>query len=144
MLFSIVVSGVLAIVIGLFTALVAYMVSSYGNDIFYLVSYITIILWMVIFTVVLMGVRFKVKTIAAVFHNIALAFFVPWLLLIIATISMHQSDYCNTDFTNVTDDCDTLFEQLGIWTSYILFAMGLLFMLMYARLIIKWRAQPDV
>lgn len=86
------------------------------------------------------------KKIQAVFINISIAGFIPYILLIIAIISMHQKNYYKAKLGSLyytKTPPPVLIEQLGMDLSTYLLIAGFLFMFLYTTVLKKWKAMPE-
>lgn len=145
LLFSIIVTGILALIIGLSTALFAYISGLNDNSMGYFASYFTLAIGTIILIIpILYAEKFK-KIIVAICINISLVSFISYVFLIISTIALHQSDACQSnygiDFSN--DNCFNLLGSLGIYWSYVLFFVNLIFLYFYFRIVKKWKSLPE-
>lgn len=149
LLFSIISTGLLTIFVSLIFAFYAF-VMKYSSDKEYFMSYFTLIIGIIILTLGLFYSTKIRKKISAIFINITLAGFVPFVLLIIAIISMHQSDACGGYNRYITYDgvehkepCFILIESIGLHMSSVLFIIGLVFIYFYSKTILNWKAMPE-
>ncbi|PPK96610.1 hypothetical protein LY01_00433 [Nonlabens xylanidelens] len=144
LLFSIVASVLLVILIGLIAAFFGFVVD-YSSMIQYFVMYFTLILGTLILTVAFLGLSKVNKLIGSIFMNITIVGFVPYIFLILIIIDTHQNDWCDYHYEqyNTVDPCLTIMDYLDIYWSYALLAAGVLFIFLYCKNILKWRAQPD-
>jgi ABC-type multidrug transport system fused ATPase/permease subunit len=86
------------------------------------------------------------KKILAVFINISIAGFIPYTLLIIGIISMHQRNYYKAKLGALyykQTPPPVLIEQLGMDLSTYLLIAGFLFMLLYVSVVKRWKALPE-
>ncbi len=144
-IFTIISIGVLSIFIGLLAAIFDY-TTRYNNDTSkYFISYLTLFIGIIVFLIPLFFSKKLKKVIVAVCLNISVLSFISLVFLIIGIISMHQDDYCRgiRYFENSYKECPTLISSLGIYWSYILFAINLLFIFLYSNTIKKWKALPE-
>ena len=145
-LFTIVSSIILTIFVSLVTAAVAYTTRHNSIDIEYFISYF---IWIIGTILLVLGIFFITrikKQIAAIILNICLIGITPYLGLILAIITMHQSDRCRDLYPKYSEReeyCHTLFDYLGIWSSYIIFVLGLIFIYLFCKNILKWRSTPE-
>jgi len=111
----------------------------------YFVMYFTLILGTLILTVAFLGLSKVNKLIGSIFMNITIVGFVPYIFLILIIIDTHQNDWCDYHYEqyNTVDPCLTIMDYLDIYWSYALLAAGVLFIFLYSKNILKWRAQPD-
>ncbi len=142
LLFSIIVSGVLSLSVGLITSLFAF-TSGFQNDITeYFAIYLTLFLSTIILLVPLLFRNKIRKSIVAICINMSIAGFVLYLLLIIITISMHQDKACPNRF-NPLNECFNLLTDVGILWSFILFITNLVFLYFYMGIIKTWKGLPE-
>lgn len=99
-------------------------------------------------TLILLGslpvFRFRRKSIQGILINISLVGIVPYFLLILLIITLHQQDYYRSlNVTGYSGPQDTILEVLGVYWNYVLLALGFLFMMIYTLVIRRWRAQPE-
>jgi len=143
--FGIVTVGVLILLVALLGAVLYYLNPTNDDFIGYFISYVTLIIGCIILAIpIVLAKRFR-KIIVAICVNISMAGFVAFLLLILATIAMHQRDACNNrnlNFKN-TYNCDTVFDLLGLNWSFVLFFAGILFMYFYVTTIKNWKSLPE-
>lgn len=148
LLFSIVASVLLMILIGLIAAFFGFVVD-YNSMIQYFVMYFTLILGTLILTVAFLGLSKVNKLVGSIFMNISIVGFVPYIFLILIIIDTHQNDWCDYhDYNRYQpdsgmDQCITIMDYLDIYWSYALLAAGVLFIFLYCKNILKWRAQPE-
>ncbi|MGR7811918.1 hypothetical protein [Lacinutrix undariae] len=145
LLFTIITTGVLSIFISLLGVLFSFAVGGSGNSVAFLLSYFTFILATTILLIPLKFSKTIKKSIVAICVNLSILGFVPYLLLIIGIISLHQQAYCDDiyNITNTYKDCSTLFDSFGIYLSYILFVLGFVFLYFYTAIIKKWKALAE-
>ncbi|GAA3598455.1 hypothetical protein Q4Q39_19840 [Flavivirga amylovorans] len=144
LLFTIISIGLLTMLVILLTALYAYITKSNGNTVEYFVSYLTLILGFVILSIPLFYAKKIKKLIVSICLNISIAGFILYIFLIITIISLHQSDACVEDYSHYNNDaCFNLLHSLGIYWSYILFVVNLLFIYFYSNIIKSWKALPE-
>ncbi|TXD84716.1 hypothetical protein ESY86_03190 [Subsaximicrobium wynnwilliamsii] len=144
LLFAIVTVGVLILVIALLAILLAYASSGNDNLIGYFISYFAVLLGATIFAIPLFFARSVKKSVVAICLNISIAGFVPYLLLILALIAMHQKDLCEArSFKNDYYNCPTIFDYLEFNWSFVLFFTGLALMYFYTTIIKRWKSLPE-
>ncbi len=145
LLFSIISSGILIILISLLTVSYSYISGLSNNSETYFISYLTLILASIIFSVPIFFSKKIKKLIVAICLNISIMGFILYILLIITTISMHQSDSCKNSYSlNLfNEDCFTLINSLGIYWSYVLFFLNLIFIYLYSKVIKNWTSLPE-
>ncbi|WP_353779508.1 hypothetical protein [Winogradskyella sp. 3972H.M.0a.05] len=140
-IFSVIVVTVLMTI----TALLATVVFQATNDDFgiYFIEYFILIIGTIILAIPIFYAEHVKKGIVAVCLNISIVGFLLYVLLIIGIISTHQANYCDTLSIEERVDCFILIESLGIYTSYILFVLGFIFLFFYSRIIKNWKALPE-
>ena len=143
LLFTIVVIGLLTIIIGLIIALYSYISTYRGQNIEYFASYLTLFIGTMILSITLFSNNRLRKTIAAIFLNMSLVGFIPYLFLIVGIISMHQKDACRDLPLEKSEDCFVLMEYLGSYWSYVFFAIAFVFVLFFSKVILKWKAMAE-
>ncbi len=139
LLFSLITGIVIAIALGL-----AVVGLNINNEL--VISYLAFIIGTIIVATPLLLLKKLRKKIQAVFINITLVGFVPYILLIIGIISMHQKDYYKAKLGTLyykQNPPPVLIEQLGMNLSTYLLIAGFLFMLLYASIVRKWKALPE-
>ncbi len=147
LLFTTVVIGLLIIIVGLIVALYSYISISRGQSIEYFASYLVLFIGSTILFITLFLNGKLRKTIAAIFLNISLVGFIPYIFLIVGIISMHQKDACRDtrylQLTEETEDCFVLIEYLSFYWSYIFFIIAFIFVLFFSKVILKWKAMTE-
>lgn len=145
LLFSVIASGVLALVIGLSTAFFAYTSKFSDNSIGYFISYFSLVIGTIILLTPIFYKRKLKKIVVAICLNISLIGFIGYVFLIITTISLHQSDACKYNYSVDFSDknCFNLLGSLGVYWSYILFFFNLIFLYFYFSVVKKWKALPE-
>lgn len=145
LLFSIVASGLLGIIIGLSTTVFDYISSERNKDVEFFAVYLTLFIGtFILFTSLFLTAKLK-KQITSVFINITLVGFVPYVLLIIGIISMHQRSRWNEIpyITQQDKELTTLIDYFGLDWSYILLGIGILFIFLFSKTVLKWKALPE-
>lgn len=132
--------GVLSLTIGLCVLLYTMGVSV---DEEYFAGYLVLFVSTLILLLPILTIKTLPKLLGAILMNISINGFVLYVFLILGIISMHQNDACYDVHYNYNANCTTILEFLDLNTSYLLFALGLVFMLCYTVIIKKWRAQPE-
>lgn len=99
-------------------------------------------------TLILLGslpvFRLRRKSVQGILINISLVGIVPYFLLILLIITLHQQDYYRSLHVNgYSGSQDTILEVLGVYWNYVLLALGFLFMMVYTSVIRRWRALPE-
>ncbi len=143
LLFAAVASGILFIVIALLGVLLTLVIASGIEE--YMFLYLPCTVGFLFFLCTALLYKSVRKLISGVLLNITFVYLLPWLFLIIAIISAHQHDLClATNYKNdVTLECETILEQVGIWWSYIFIALTLVWVYVYAHVIRSWRVLPE-
>lgn len=139
LLFSMITGIVIAIAFGLLVVGL-----NINNEL--VISYLAFIIGTIIVATPLLLLKKLRKKIQAVFINITLVGFVPYILLIIGIISMHQKDYYKAKLGSLyykQTHPPVLIERLGMDLSTYLLVAGFLFMLLYASIVRKWKALPE-
>ncbi len=144
LLFSIVASGLLGIVIGLCATVFDYIFSIRGKNLEFFVVYLTLFIGtFILFTALFLTNKLK-KQIISVFINITLVGFVPYVFLIIGLISMHQRSRWNEiPYTQQNTEFTSLIDYFGLDWSYILLIIGILFVFLFSKTVLKWKALPE-
>ncbi len=143
-LLSLVTMGILAIFISLLIALRSFMFKGSSSNVEFFASYVSLIIGLLIFIIPIVFLKRIKKNIVAIFMNISIAIFPLILLLIVAIISMHQRVNCKELYGySTSDNCFTLIESIGIYLSYILFILSIVFVYFYSSIIKKWKALPE-
>lgn len=143
-IFTGITTGVLSLVIGLMVLVYS---MGLGGDEEYFAAYLVFIIATIIILIPFLFMTSASKLFTSIFMNITINGFVLYVLLILGIISMHQNDACRTakDYYSSypSKTCATILEYLDMNTSYLLLAVGLLFMFIYTAVIKKWRAVPE-
>lgn len=146
LLFSIITTGVLCVFTSLLAVLGDYILAFNGDNVTYFIAYFTLILGGIILAIPLFFHNKIRKTVVGICMNMSIGGFVLYILLIIAIISMHQSDYCTEQYGysyNNNDHCFVLISALELNLSYLLLALGFVFLYFYSGIIKRWRALPE-
>ncbi|AUP80809.1 hypothetical protein [Flavivirga eckloniae] len=145
LLFTIISSGILTVFVALLTVFFSYTTGFNDNSPGYFAAYLTLILSTIILSIPIFFIKKFKKLVVAICLNISLAGFILYVFLIIATISLHQSDACIWRYTSIPykKECFNLLESLGINWSYVLFIMNLFFIYFYSGVIKNWKALPE-
>ncbi len=133
-------TGVLSLVIGLIVLVYS---MSFGANPEFFASYFIFILGTIILLIPIVFINSGSKLFTSVLMNISINGFVLYVFLILGIISMHQKQACYDKNYNYKINCTTLLEYLDMNTSYLLLAVGLLFIFIYTAVIKKWRAVPE-
>ncbi|MCH5716087.1 hypothetical protein [Niabella hibiscisoli] len=109
------------------------------------ISYLAFIIGTIILLTPLILLRKIRKKVLAVFINITIVGFVPYILLIVGIISMHQKNHYRAKLGALyyKQMPPVLIEQLGMDLSTYLLIAGFLFMFLYTSVIKKWKALPE-
>lgn len=85
------------------------------------------------------------KQIQGICINISLAAIVPYLLLILLIIQLHQRRYYQQLYGDDYYKYDPvfIFQYFGDSLNYLLLTAGFLFVLLYTIIIKKWKALPE-
>ncbi|MCF3110440.1 hypothetical protein LL912_16765 [Niabella sp. CC-SYL272] len=134
-------SGITAAVIGILIALLVLVLGlANGRQGEKTIAYLVF----AVGTMILLGsvsvFRFRRKSIQGILINISLVGIVPYFLLILLIISLHQRDYPPGGGYEAHP---TILEVLGVYWNYVLLALGFLFMMLYTAVIRRWRALPE-
>jgi hypothetical protein len=143
LLFSIVTTGIVTLLFTLLMFLIFYVFRANNTEEEYTVSYIGLLVSALILSVPLFFYKNLKKIIVGICLNISLAGFLPFLLLIIVIISIHQDDYYRDIYTKYSEHPDTLIESLGILWSPVFLIIGFIFIYLYSGIIKKWKALPE-
>ncbi|MDO5977723.1 hypothetical protein [Flavivirga spongiicola] len=145
LLFTIISIGILVVFVTLLTVFYTYVNKYNQENTQYFASYLTFILSTIILSIPIFYAKRIKKLIVAICLNISIIGFVLYVFLIITIISLHQSDACirNYSFYTHNKDCFNLLKSIGIYWSYILFIINLLFIYIYSGVIKKWKALPE-
>jgi len=140
-LFTGVTTGILSLIIGLI-ALLYTMSVSYHQE--YFIAYLVLAVGTLILVIPILLMRMGSKLFTAILMNISINGFVLYVFLILGIISMHQNDdcYAQQGYTYATE-CTTILEELDMNTSYLLLAVGLIFIFSYTLVIKRWKALPE-
>ncbi|HTG55727.1 MAG TPA: hypothetical protein VL943_05645, partial [Niabella sp.] len=110
------------------------------------ISYLAFIIGTTILVIPLLLLKRIRKNIQAIFINISIMGFVPYVLLIMGIISMHQKNYYQAKLGALyykQTPQPVLLEQLGMDLSTYLLIAGFLFMLLYTSVVKRWKALPE-
>jgi hypothetical protein len=145
LIFSVITVGVLALVVALLTALLAFVFNSNEDNIVYIILYsVFIIATLILLTPIVFISKVK-KIIIGICVNISIIGFPLYLLLITGIISMHQDDACRAeiDYYQTYNQCNTLIESIGLYWSFVYFILTILFLIFYTKVIKNWKALPE-
>ena len=146
LIFSVIATGVIMIFVALVAALFNF-ASIHGNNFEYFMFYFIFLICTIILSIaIFMSTKIK-KQIAAIFINISLAGFVPYIFLICGIITTHQENICRIkyiDYNKRKENCFVLLEALspGIW-SFIFLIVGFIFVYFFSKIILNWKAMPE-
>ena len=145
LLFSIITVGLLTLFVILMTVLLFYAVRGNDNDAIYFMSYLGLFLGTIILAIPLFFIDKVKKLIVAICVNISLLGFPLYVFLILGIISMHQNDACDMRVYTYKQhyECPTLLGSLEENWSFVLFAIALIFIFLYSRVIKKWKSLPE-
>ena len=145
LLFSIITTGVLALIVSLFAALLFYIAG--GNDDFvgYFLMYLVFALSTLIILIPIVFYPRVKKLVVAICLNISMVGFSLYIFGVIGLISMHQRDICkeNPKYANKDYECDTLIEMFQFEWSWILFFSAIIFIFFYSKIIKNWKSLPE-
>lgn len=137
-LFAIVSKGFLGLIIGLLALIYGLGIMS-NTD--YFTAYLVLFLGFIILYIPIFMPKSGSKLFRGILINMSILGFVPYVLLILSIISMHQKDACREIYSS---DCFILLQWLdSTTTSWILLTTGFIFLLIYTSVIKKWRALPE-
>lgn len=143
LLFSVVSVGLLAVFTSLLAVFIGYLLSfPRDGDI---LIYILIISISTVILIAALGYAHRMKKlIAGIFMNITMMGIVPYMVLIIAFISSIQEKNCPYgDGHENRDSCLILWDVLGVYWSYLFWALGMLFIYWFCKRLMTWRAMPE-
>lgn len=144
LLFTILSVGILCLIVTLLTVMFSYFSGFNDNKSGYFISYLTLLIGSIILAIPIFFSRNIKKTIVSVCLNISIVGFILFIFLIITTITLHQTDFCRDYMTNYSyNECPTFLNSLGIYWSYILFIVNLIFIYFYVGIIKTWKALPE-
>ena len=143
LLFSIVSAGVITMLVTLILFIIFYFVEVSGSDEEYVVAYLGLIVGALILIVPWFYYKSFRKMIVGICLNISIVGFLPFILLIIGIISMHQDDYYRDVHFKDFKEYQTLIELFGVYWSYIFIVLGFIFIYFYSATIKKWKALPE-
>ena len=149
LLFSLVAAGLLLTFLSLSAVLFDRFVSINDTTFGFFLSYFTFALGTFILIVPLFYLKKVKKVVSGVFLNLSILLFVPYLFTIIGIITAHQDFACNQRQKELIkdpylfNDCDLLIDHIGFYEGFIIFGLGVLFLLLFSGVIRKWKALPD-
>lgn len=142
LIFSIIVTGVLALVVGLTTTLFAFSTNLNDNTTGYFAAYLSLVLGTIILLIPLCFREQFRKSIIAICVNISMSGFILYVFLIVLIISLHQDDACPNRYDPI-NNCFNLLTDIGILWSFILFVINLIFLYFYMGVIKNWKGLPE-
>ena len=145
LLFSIISAGLITLGVTLISVLFAF--GSNGGSEFF-IAYLVLMVSLCILAVPLFLMKYFSKMITSLFLNMSLNGFVLFVFLIFIIIEIHQKEACNQLSSVVVDtynyqDCVTIFDTLGLGMSYIILAIGFVFVYFYTSILMQWKARPE-
>ena len=148
LLFTIISSGILSILVTLIIVFFDYLFKLKSSDEASFAMYFSFIIGTLVIIVPIIFLRKVHKIISGVCINMTLIGFVGYVFLIMGLISFHQQNLCDYKYPSHTwsekkELCFILLNELGMYTSYILLAIGLIFNYFYGHLIKYWRSIPN-
>jgi len=143
LLFSIVSTGVITMLVTLIMFLIFYVFRGNNSDEEYIASYLSLFVGASILSIPWFFYTKLKKIIVGICLNISLAGFLPFLLLIMGIISMHQADYYRDNYPKYRGEYTTLIESLGIYWSFVFLIIGFVFIYFYSATIKKWKALTE-
>ncbi|NRD24007.1 hypothetical protein HNV10_12175 [Winogradskyella litoriviva] len=145
LLFSIITTGVLALIVALLGTFLSFVIIPNGDSIGYFIMYFLLILGAIIMLISIVYSEKLHKTIAGVCVNISVVGFPLYLLLITGLITTYQEDACRdrADYYESGYHCDTLFDWLGFNWSFVYFIAALVFLFFFTKSIKKWKSLPE-
>ena len=145
LLFTIIITGVVALFITLLSVLFAHITGFNDNSVGYFVSYLTLLIGAIILAIPIFYSKKIKKRVVAICLNMSIIGFILFVFLIISVISLHQSDACTSDYGSRihNSDCFNLLGDIGLLWSYILFIINLIFIYFYSGIIKNWKALPE-
>lgn len=144
LLFTIISTGVLVLFITLLTVFYSYLTDLNNDKAGFFISYLTLFIGTIILSIPVFFSKKIKKIIVGICLNISIIGFILYILLIINTISLHQSEICRENNIYITSkNCYTLLNSLGFIWSYVLFVINLIFIYFYTAIIKKWKALPE-
>lgn len=138
-IFTIVVTGVISIFIGLSASLFELLFRNHSNTEYFIMWLSLIILLVILCIPIILKNKLK-KIIVGICLNLSLISFILLIILILSMISSYQEDYC---YQNKIRPCTTVWESLGVVWSPILFIINLVILYFYTKVIKNWKALPE-
>ena len=139
-IFSGIAAGVLSLFVGFIGVLSSYSLHS-DPEVF--LSYFVFILGVVIISIpILFASKFS-KLVSGIALNLTICGIVPFLLLVLNIISIHQNNNCYDKSNMRIYNCSTILDYIADYLSLMLFIAAFIFMFFYTIIIKKWRALPE-
>lgn len=142
LLFSMISGGILSLVAVLITVL--YSVSGGTGSEEFFIAYLVFGIGLFILSVPLLMMRKFKKLVSSIFITVSMNGFVLFVLLLFFIVSLHQEKACRDLMSPERySNCKTVIETLGFSLSYIILAIGFVFMYFYTGVLKKWKAMPE-
>lgn len=142
LLFSMISGGILSLVVVLITVL--YSVSGGRGSEEFFIAYLVFGIGLLILSVPLLMMRKFKKLVSSIFITVSMNGFVLFILLLFFIVSLHQEKTCRDLMSPERySNCKTVIETLGFSLSYIILAIGFVFMYFYTGVLKKWKAMPE-
>lgn len=142
LLFSMISGGILSLVVVLITVL--YSVSGGRGSEEFFIAYLVFGIGLFILSVPLLMMRKFKKLVSSIFITVSMNGFVLFVLLLFFIVSLHQEKTCRDLMSPERySNCKTVIETLGFSLSYIILAIGFVFMYFYTGVLKKWKAMPE-
>ncbi|WPO81429.1 hypothetical protein SD427_11715 [Chryseobacterium sp. JJR-5R] len=142
LLFSMISGGILSLVVVLITVL--YSVSGGRGSEEFFIAYLVFGIGLFILSVPLLMMRKFKKLVSSIFITVSMNGFVLFVLLLFFIVSLHQEKACRDLMSPERySNCKTVIETLGFSLSYIILAIGFVFMYFYTGVLKKWKAMPE-
>ncbi len=146
LLFSIIGFGVLWIIIALIGTLFSFLNTNGPEQIDLFIEYLCLAIGTAVLIVPLFFLDKVKKVVSGVFLNISIWGFVLYVFLILLIIDTHQNYNCFNEpgvWVQGAEECFRILHYLEENLSYLLFAVGLIFIYLYSGIIKKWKALPE-
>ena len=145
LLFSIITTGVLALIVALLAAFFSFVISTDSDSLTYVLLYFLLILGTIIILIPILFSDKIHKMVVGICLNIAIIGFPLYLILITGIIAMHQDDACSSeaDYYRTYQHCDTIFDWLEFNWSFVYFFSALVFLFFFTKTIKKWKSLPE-
>lgn len=142
LLFSMISGGILSLAVVLITVL--YSVSGGRGSEEFFIAYLVFGIGLFILSVPLLMMRKFKKLVSSIFITVSMNGFVLFVLLLFFIVSLHQEKACRDLMSPERySNCKTVIETLGFSLSYIILAIGFVFMYFYTGVLKKWKAMPE-